>query len=171
MKASRKVYLMTWSTIDNFFDHWDSSAATPIRDPAFPGRSWDTLRPAVFAGTRIRSGVSWFRWLSAEIFWHGSRVSGIYVTRASRGCPPPGSNPPLKSSVFCLVLEAPFCWGMLTRPESFLRKPGVSRIQSCARTHLKKGLCHTHPFGGARNKYMLHRWKKYMDHKGDYVEK
>ena len=33
--------------------------------------------------------------------------------------------------------------------------PGACRLRPCARTHLKKALCHTHPVGGPVDKY---RW-------------
>ena len=45
--------------------------------------------------------------------------------------------------------RCPFFWGgMPTGPEVFLKPSGVSGLQPCARTHLKKALCYTHPVDG-----------------------
>ena len=42
---------------------------------------------------------------------------------------------------------------MLTGPYAFLEMPSSCGLQPCARTHLKKALCHKCPFGGASIKY------------------
>ena len=39
----------------------------------------DTLRSAVFFGGRIWSDVSWFRWLSVEVVWHGFWEASIHL--------------------------------------------------------------------------------------------
>ena len=39
--------------------------------------------------------------------------------------------------------------------EAFLKPPGVSGPRPCARTHLKKALCHTGPSDGTFIKYRL----------------
>ena len=50
-------------------------------------KCWDTLRPAVFTSTRIRSGVSCFRWQSVEAIGHGFWEAGIHLPRAKTGAP------------------------------------------------------------------------------------
>ena len=45
---------------------------------------------------------------------------------------------------------------MPTEPEAFLEPPGVSRLQPCTWTHLKKALYHTRPVGGTIDKYLIH---------------
>ena len=42
---------------------------------------------------------------------------------------------------------------MPTGPKAFLGMPGISGLQTCAQTHLKKALCHTRPFGEACGKF------------------
>ena len=44
-----------------------------------------TLRSAVFIGTRIGSGVSWFRWLSVRAIWQGLQEANIHVTLSKTG--------------------------------------------------------------------------------------
>ena len=41
-----------------------------------------------------------------------------------------------------------FFRGILTGSEAFLEPPSMSGLRRCARTHLKKALCHIHPAGG-----------------------
>ena len=48
---------------------------------------WDALRSAEWLGTRISSGVSWFRWQSVEAVSPGFREAGSYVTRTKAGTP------------------------------------------------------------------------------------
>ena len=68
--------------------------------------------------------------------------------------PPPSSNPPWRGLVFCLALEVPlFFRGMLTEPKAFLKPPGVSGQRLCARTNLKKPLCHIRPINWMFDKY------------------
>ena len=69
---------------------------------------WDTLGPAMFMATRIRSGVSWFWWPSDM----DSRTR--HSCRALRpalfepqGVVPTDSNPLQKGLVYCLAPEAP----------------------------------------------------------------
>ena len=45
--------------------------------------------------------------------------------------------------------------GMPTGPETFLKPSDACGLRPCARTHLKKALCHTCPVGGTVNKYCL----------------
>ena len=57
----------------------------------------DTLRSAVFGGTRIWSGVSCFRSQSVEAVWHGSRARQYRHLRVSVAGRPPCSNPARRS--------------------------------------------------------------------------
>ena len=45
---------------------------------------------------------------------------------------------------------------MPTGSEAFWGMPDISGLRPCARTHLKKTLCRTHPFSGARDKHSRH---------------
>ena len=68
-----------------------------------------------------------------------------------QGTVPRDSNPPRRHL---------FLRGMPTGNKAFYEMLGVFRLQSNARTHLKKALCHTRPFGGACDKY---RWFNNLD--------
>ena len=59
------------------------------------------------------------------------------------------SNPPLRGWVYRLAPGAPFFLG----PEAFLEPLRASRLRPCARTHLKKVMCHTRPVSGTFDKY------------------
>ena len=52
-----------------------------------------------------------------------------------------------------LAPEAPPFRGMPTGLEAFLKMPGACGLRPCARTHLKKALCHIHPVGGTEDNY------------------
>ena len=76
-----------------------------------------TLQPHVFTGTRIGSGVSWFRWPSVEAIWHGFWEAGIHVTHAKTGILAPQRGVP-QALIFLGVVR--FIAWRLRR--SFLRK-------------------------------------------------
>ena len=50
--------------------------------------------------------------------------------------------------------EAHLFRGIPTGPEVFLENAGHVRALPCARTHLKRALCHTSPVGGPDDKYL-----------------
>ena len=59
----------------------------------------------------------------------------------------PGSNPPWKGWIYYMAPEAPLFRGMPTGPEAFLEPLGASGLRPCARSLLKKALCHTRLVG------------------------
>ena len=52
-------------------------------------------------------------------------------------------------------MSSPIWWEAKTNNETYSQLPGVSGLQLCAWTHLKKALCHTRPVGGTYEKYRL----------------
>ena len=124
--------------------YWDFlTAEWSVCTTLWEALGWDTLRSAVLVGTWIWSGVSWFQRQSIDVRldWH---------PRASRAVPQV-----LTLWVYHQAPEPPFFKGMLKEPEVFLELPGVSGLRPCARTHIKKALCHTLPVGGTNDKYLL----------------
>ena len=111
-----------------------------LRSPVRASLSWETLWPALFLSTRIRSSVSWLRWQSVEAASHGSWKDDIHVTR-------------IKTSA--LSLRAPY-------PQALTLSRGAKFLEECRRVsrnfwnhqaclgyslapgfHNKKALCHT----------------------------
>ena len=112
-----------------------------------------------------------YRWFqSAESSWWDTLGWAVDLVRcvtsvdwhtlSLMGAVPQGSNPPRRGYVYRLAPEELLFKGMLTGPEAFLEPPDMSRLWPCARTHLKKALCHTCRFGGVRDKY---RWFNMLD--------
>ena len=83
----------------------------------------------MFADTRIRSGVSWFRWQSVDAVWHGVRKASIHVMRAMNGAPWALN---LSGGVRFIAwrLRRPFFRWMLTALKAFLEPSGVSGVRS-----------------------------------------
>ena len=57
--------------------------------------------------------------------------------------------------MYRLASEAPVFREMLTGLEAFLEPPSVSVLRPCTHTYLRKALCHTRPFAGARDKWRI----------------
>ena len=81
-----------------------------------------TLRSAMFTGTLIWSGVTWFQWQSVK-------VSQNRLPRASGGHTP-GSNPTWRGRFYPQALK-------VTGLGAFFELPGVCGLRPCARAHLK----------------------------------
>ena len=105
---------------------------------------------SLFIGTRSISRV----WTNTD------QVGCVLVSVAvGRGAPWPASSS-LRGPSFQVLtllrgagfivwrLRRPFFRGMPMGSEAFLEPPGASGLRLCARTHLKKALCHTRPVGG-----------------------
>ena len=107
---------------------------------------WDTTRSAVsvHGSGRVCSG-------SAD---NRSRFALASILKPRGGGLSPQTLTLLGGAMFIawrlrrLFLRWMPMWG-----EAFLEMLGVSWLQLCARTHLKKVLCHTRPVGGTEDKY------------------
>ena len=81
-------------------------------------------------------------------FWPAS----FFILR-SQGAFPPGFYLLWEGWIYRPAPEAPLIRGMPTGRGHFWKLPDACGLRPCTRTHHKKALCHTCPFGGASNKY------------------
>ena len=91
-----------------------------------------------------RVHLTWF----PEAIIHVTRAT-IGAHRASEGRHPRQALTLLEEARFIgWYLRPTFLREMLTRPEAFWGMQETSAQRPCVQTHLKKALCHTHPFVG-----------------------
>ena len=107
----------------------------------FDLQSWptglDTFRSTMTFGTWIRSGVSWLRYQSVDVTWHGFWEASIHITHAKLGPPwasgsrPQVSNPLQRGLVYRLAFEASL-FSTILRFMAFLKPPHVCGLWPCA---------------------------------------
>ena len=107
--------------------HW---VGTHLGHPCWPehGSGW------VCPGSAGRRSGDWGYLTWIPVSWHTCRVHLDWHPQAAVAIPP-GSNPPCRGKVYCLVPEV-----ILTRPEVFLELPDMSGLWPCAWIHIKIGL-------------------------------
>ena len=71
----------------------------------------------------------------------------------SQGAVPPGFYLLREGWVYCPAPEAPQKEECRRGQGHFWKLPDACGLRPCTRTHHKKALCHTCPFGGTGNKY------------------
>ena len=114
---------------------------------------WEA-RPATTHFDRPCLGMHGSGWVCSGSGGSRSRcaLTGILEPQ---GAVPPDSNSTWRGWVYRLAPEALLIREMPTDPKAFLDPLGVSRLRTCAQTHLKKALYHIRPFGGTLDKYCV----------------
>ena len=126
-----------------------------------------TIYIYIYIYIRGRNGMDQFVWcgalwgcLSVEAVWHRYREGLAFVPRG-RLTYSLSLKGPFPQALTLLLgarcITCRFFMEMPTGPDAFLGMSDMSAIRPCTRIHHKKALCHTRPFGGARDNACIYK--------------
>ena len=104
-------------------------------------------------GPTLKTALCHIRTLVGRRINNGSPPGKRFFILQSQGAFPPGFYLLRKGWVHCPTPEAPQKGNANGAEGIFWNLPDARGLRPCTRTHHKKALCHTCPFGGASNKH------------------